>query len=55
MKKHGVQVNDLNKAITPSIEKSQIPKDVHFTKEGSKLLAEAVAKTIEQSLPKPSK
>ena len=55
MKNHGVHVNDLNKAITPSIEKSQIPKDVHFTKEGSKLLAEAVAKTIEQSLPKPSK
>jgi len=46
MKKEGVAVNDLYTFALPQLKKIQIPKNVHFTKEGSKVLAEEVAKHV---------
>jgi acyl-CoA thioesterase-1 len=43
MKAHGIAVNDLYGFAKPRLETIQRPKDVHFTPEGSKALAEQVA------------
>jgi lysophospholipase L1-like esterase len=51
MTENGVTINDLNAAITPHLAKLQNPKDVHFNKEGSEFLAQAVAAKIESQLP----
>jgi acyl-CoA thioesterase-1 len=51
MKEDGVPVDDLYALMLPVQEKYQRPFDVHFTKEGSAFLAEAVAKSIEKQLP----
>lgn len=45
-----VAVNDLNAFITPHLKTAQKAKDVHFTNEGSKLLAGEVARVIEATL-----
>ena len=52
MKKHGVQINKLNK-ISRKIhnDHKKADGDVHFTKEGYKLLAEHVADRINKNLP----
>jgi len=46
MKKHGVRVDDLYAFALPRLESIQQPHDVHFTPEGSRLLAEQVASSI---------
>lgn len=46
MKETGVAVNDLNGFITPQTARVQKPNDVHFTAEGSSLLAGQVADAI---------
>lgn len=46
MARHEVPVNDLYAFALPQLESIQRPRDVHFTKEGSQLLAEQVAKHI---------
>lgn len=51
MKEEGVLIDDLNKTIAPLVDKVQKPRDVHFTKEGSRILGEAVAKSIVEALP----
>ena len=53
MKENGIAIDDLNTAMKPQAEKYLRPSDVHFTKEGSAILAELVAKSIQAQLPKP--
>ena len=55
MEANGVRINDLNTCITPQLGRLQKPKDVHYTDEGSALLAKQVAAEIEAVLPKPSR
>ncbi len=50
MEENGVEINDLSATITPHLKTAQIQSDVHFTKEGSQLLADQVAQVIEQAL-----
>jgi len=50
MAKYDVPVNDLYSFTLPRLPAIQKPRDVHFTKEGSQLLAEQVAKHIAEAL-----
>jgi lysophospholipase L1-like esterase len=52
MKDTGVPTNDLNGHITPEFDRLAVPKDLHYTKEGSDFLAKKVAEEIEKTLPK---
>lgn len=52
MKKHKIRVLDLYAVAKPRLAEIQTPANVHFTKEGSALLAAAVAKAIEEQLHK---
>ena len=55
MKKHGIQINDLHAIMADKMDRyGKKPGDVHFKPEGSALLAEAVAKEIQNELPKAS-
>ena len=52
MKRHGIAVNDLHAAIAGKMtEFAKAPGDVHFTEQGSALLADHVAGAIEAKLP----
>lgn len=52
MKKHGIEINDLNAVMAGKMEQYGVkPGDVHFTPEGSQVLADQVAKVIRKSLP----
>ena len=51
MRAHGIPVNDLFSFASPHLEKIQRPKDVHFTPEGSALLASEVTREIVRALP----
>jgi lysophospholipase L1-like esterase len=46
MKKYGVRVDDLYAFALPGLESIQRPHNVHFTDEGSRLLAQQVANSI---------
>jgi acyl-CoA thioesterase-1 len=46
MKKHGVAVNDLYSFALPRLAELQRPGNVHFTEQGSKVLAEEVARHV---------
>ncbi len=46
MKKHRVRINDLYAFALPRLDSIQQPHNVHFTEEGSRLLAEQVAASI---------
>ncbi len=50
MKKHDVPVNDLFGFTLDRLDELQQPNNVHFTKEGSKVLAEEVKRHILQAL-----
>ena len=50
MKKHQVSVNDLHAFVSPKLAKLQIPKNVHFTAAGSKVLAEEVKRHIVKAI-----
>ncbi len=52
MKKHRVRVNDLYAFALPRLDSIQRPHNVHFTDEGSRLLAEQVAETIRKAIEK---
>ncbi len=52
MQKHGVQIDDLYSFILPRLKEAQLPMNVHFKPEGSKLLADQVAASILQALNK---
>jgi acyl-CoA thioesterase-1 len=51
LKAKGVAIDDLYSVILPVVDKYQRPNDVHYSKEGSELLAKAVAESIERQLP----
>jgi lysophospholipase L1-like esterase len=46
MQRNGIHINDLYNHVLPQLEKYQKPQNVHFYPEGSKFLAEKVAKEI---------
>jgi acyl-CoA thioesterase-1 len=50
MKRYGVRVNDLYALARPQLSSIQQPHNVHFTDEGSRLLAEQVANSILDAL-----
>lgn len=50
MKKHKVAINDLYAFTLPQMSALQIPNNVHFTKEGSRVLAEQVVASIRNVL-----
>jgi acyl-CoA thioesterase-1 len=50
MKKHGVAVNDLYAFALPKLAEIQLPANVHFKPEGSKVLAKQVAAEITKAL-----
>ncbi len=52
MKKYGVRVNDLYAFALPRLASIQRPSNVHFTDEGSRLLAQQVANSILAALKK---
>ena len=53
MKENGVAINDLHALAASRLAEVQLPKNVHFTPEGYKALAQQVAARIEAALPKP--
>lgn len=55
MEECGVAIDDLGAAIAPHVDTMRKPKDVHFTDEGSALLAKCVASSIEAELAKAAK
>jgi hypothetical protein len=52
MQEAGVTTNDLAAFAKDKLADIQLPKNVHFTDAGSKVLAEQIAKAIEAKLPK---
>lgn len=50
MAREKVAVNDLFACIAPKVDTLQKPKDVHFTQDGSKALADEVARVIRAAL-----
>lgn len=52
MKEHDIQIDDMYAYSKARLEKIQLPKNVHFSKEGSQFLAEKVAAKIAENLPK---
>ena len=54
MEENGVLIDDLVGALGDRIGKLQKPKNVHFTDEGSKVLADSVAASIRKALQKPA-
>lgn len=52
MQRHGVQIHNLYSFAKKHEEEIQQPRNVHYTQEGSKRLAEEVAKVIEAALAK---
>ena len=55
MEKHGVLINDLHAFASARLEKIQRPRDVHFTREGSAVLAGEVVRHIRLALAAKSK
>jgi len=53
MEQNGVAVNDLYAVALPRLKEIQQPINVHFTKQGSQLLAEAVVASIRGALARP--
>lgn len=52
MKANGIPVNDLYSLVLSKLDSYQRPVNVHFTKEGSKLLADQVVAVIKSALQK---
>lgn len=46
MNQPGITINDLYAFVLPRLREIQLPQDVHFTKEGSRRLADQVARAI---------
>ncbi len=53
MEENGVAIDDLNAVITPHLATMQLPNDVHYSKEGSAVLAKAVVEAVLPILAKP--
>jgi len=50
MEENGVAMNDLYAFALPKLKEIQLPKNVHFTKEGSQVLAGEVVRHLRQAL-----
>lgn len=50
MEENGVAIDDLNAVITPHLAQMRKPNDVHYTAEGSELLAKAVITAVDSAL-----
>lgn len=50
MKDNNIEVNDLEQFVIPKMEDIQIPKNVHFTEEGSQILAREVVSHLKAIL-----
>ncbi len=50
MEENGIRVSDLWALARPRLEAIQHPSDVHFTEDGSRLLAEQVSTEIRRAL-----
>lgn len=50
MEKHAIPVNDLYALVEPKLGEVQIPKNVHFKRAGSAMMAKQVAELIEKAL-----
>lgn len=50
MNQPGITINDLYAFVLPRLKEIQLPQDVHFTKEGSRRLADQVARAILERL-----
>ena len=55
MKENGVAVDDLHALATAQQAKIQLPKNVHFTKDGYEQLADTVVASIAPLLPATAK
>ena len=55
MRKHGIPVDDLHASVLPKLATLQLPRNVHFTRDGYDFLAGCVAESIAQALPDPAK
>ena len=53
MQEAGVEINDLHAFAAPRLAEIGKPADVHYTPQGSRVLAEQVATRIEAALPQP--
>jgi len=53
MLEHGIQIDDLYEFALPQLEEIQLPHNVHFSPEGSAVLARQVAASIETALTPP--
>jgi acyl-CoA thioesterase-1 len=53
MQEEGVEINDLHAFATPRMAEIGKPADVHYTPQGSRVLAGQVATRIETALPQP--
>ena len=52
MKEYGIEIDDLHTVVTDGPADMQLPKNVHFTKDGYQALARSVAAGIETALSK---
>lgn len=52
MREEGVAINDLHAFAAPRMAEIAKPADVHYTRQGSQLLADEVARRIEAALPR---
>lgn len=52
MEENQIAIDDLYGFALPRLDKIQIPSNVHFTREGSKVLAEQVSRSIAEALAK---
>jgi lysophospholipase L1-like esterase len=52
VKEAGIQIDDLYACALPRLQEIQLPKNVHFTAAGYRVLAEQVVKSIEQAMAK---
>lgn len=50
MRENQIAIDDLHAFALPRLKEIQLPKNVHFTPEGSKVLAEQVVKSIQSAL-----
>ena len=50
MDEQGIAIDDLYAFALPQLAKIQLPNNVHFSAEGSKILARQVAESIEKAM-----
>ncbi len=50
MREHNIATDDLHAFTLPKLKEIQLPKNVHFTPDGSKVLAQQVANSIQAAL-----